>query len=162
MTTAKSSKIIGMLGSLFVVLSLGLSISVAGQYNSKDQEKSRDGDFIAYACDVVYDTKSGLEWVAGPDKNTNWNVAKQWVGNLTVAGGGWRMPSKKELETLYEEGRGSFNMTPLLKITRFYVWSGESKDSKYAYYFNFKYGFNGTSLHSGSYNPRAVAVRSRK
>jgi hypothetical protein len=38
-TTAKSSKIIGVLGSLFVVLFIGLSISVAAQYNSKDQER---------------------------------------------------------------------------------------------------------------------------
>ncbi len=64
MTTAKSSKTICILGSLFVVLSIGLSISVAGQYNSKDQEIGSDGDCIAYACGVVWDTKAGLEWVA--------------------------------------------------------------------------------------------------
>jgi hypothetical protein len=134
-TTAMSGTINGVLGSLFVVSSIGLSISVAAQYNSKDQEIGRDGHWIAYACGVVWDTKTGLEWVAGPDKDTNWDEAKDWVDNLNVAGGGWRMPTTDELKTLYVKGRGTRNMTPLLgtasfEHTSFIAWSGEEDSLK--------------------------------
>ena len=162
MATVRSIKIIGILGSLFVVLSIGLFISVAAQYNSKDQEIGRDGDCIAYACGVVWDTKAGLEWVAGPDKNTNWDDGKRWIENLTVAGGGWRMPTTDELKTLYEKDRGSRNMTPLLETTGWYVWFGETKDSSSARGFYFLIGYRVEESRNASSNFRAFAVRSRK
>ena len=143
-------------------MSIGLSISVAAQYNSKDQEIGRDGDCIAYACGVVWDTKAGLEWVAGPDKDTKWDEAKSWVDNLTVAGGGWRMPTIDELKTLYEKDRGSRNMTPLLETTGRYVWSGETKDSSSPWRFFFSSGYRHPGSREFSYLGRAFAVRSRK
>ena len=162
MAIAKSIKTIYILSSLFVVLSFGLSNSIAQQYNSKDQEIGRDGDCIAYACGVVWDTKAGLEWLAGPDKNPNWHKAKRWVDNLTVAGGGWRMPTIDELSTLYQYGSGSRNMTPLLETTGKYVWSGETKDSSSAWYFNFLGGGRGLGTRDTSYYFRAFAVRPQK
>ena len=36
---------------------------------------------------------------------------------------------REELARLYEKGRGSMNMTPLLKTTGLFVWSGEKKGS---------------------------------
>ncbi len=166
MTTAKSSKIIGILGSLFVVLSIGLSISVAAQDDPKGKEIGRDGDYIAYASGVVRDTKTGLEWVAGPDKATNWNEAKRYVEILAVAGGEWRMPTIEELETLYEPGRGSRNMTPLLETTGWYVWSGETKEdlegSLLARPLKFHYGGSTWDPRSYSHPFRAFAVRSQR
>jgi hypothetical protein len=163
MATAKSFKTIGILSSLFIVLSFGLSNPIAAQLKSKNQEIGRDGHYIAYASGVVRDTKTGLEWVAGPDKATNFDEAKRYVENLTVAGGGWRLPTKEELETLYEKGKGSQNMTPLLKTTGLYVWSGESKDSSTAWGFSFLSG-SGVWI-GGGYSDffiRAFAVRSLK
>jgi hypothetical protein len=162
MTTAKSIKINGILGSLFIVLSIGLSISAAGEYNSKDQEIGHDGHCIAYACGVVYDTKTGLEWVVGPDKDTNWDEAKPWVDSLTVAGGGWRMPTIVELKTLFEKDRGSRNMTPLLKTTGTWIWSGETKDSSLAWRFFFTDGYRHCGSRDFSYLGRAFAVRPLK
>ena len=162
MNTAKSIKIIGFLGSLFVVLSIGLSISVAGQYNSKDQEIGSDGHCIAYACGVVWDTKTGLEWVAGPDKDADWGETKQYVENLTVAGGGWRMPTIDELKTLYEKGRGTRNITPLLKTGGWAVWSGDIKDSASAWFFHFNLDERYWSPRNSSSDLRVFAVRSRK
>ena len=46
------------------------------------KETKRDGNFVAYDNGVVFDTRTGLEWFAGPDKNTNWKKAKSWVENL--------------------------------------------------------------------------------
>lgn len=162
MTTAKCSKTTGILGSLLVVLSIGLSISVAGQYNSKDQEIGNDGDCIAYACGVVWDTKAGLEWVAGPDKDTDWDGAKRWVDNLTVAGGGWRMPTIDELKTLYEKDRGIRNITPLLKTAGWAVWSGDIRDSSSVWYITLSLGGRSWQDSRLFTNFRAFAVRSRK
>jgi len=101
---------------------------------------ARDGNFIAYDNGVVYDKKTSLEWYAGPDRNTKWSNAKEWVESLNVAGGGWRMPTMKELRTLYKKGERKLNMTPLLKTTGWWVWSGETKGSSSAWKFGFEYG----------------------
>ncbi len=50
--------------SLFLVLFLCLAIPLAAQ-----KEVGRDGVYLAYADGIVKDTKTGLEWIAGPDKN---------------------------------------------------------------------------------------------
>jgi uncharacterized caspase-like protein len=125
------------------------------------QEVGREGVYIAYANGIVKDTKTGLEWVAGPDKVMSWDEAKAWVESLNIGGGGWRMPTVEELEGLYQEGKGARNMTPLLKTTGWWVWSGELKDSSAAWYFFF--GFLGRLWHlrDYSFDGRAFAVRSR-
>ena len=93
---------------------------------SKPKDVAHDGTFIAYASGVVRDTKTGLEWIAGPDRNTTWYTAKSWVESLSIDGGGWRMPTREELKSLYQKGAGKRNMTPLLKTTGWFVWSGET------------------------------------
>ena len=105
----------------------------SGSPSARDEEIGRDSTYIAYASGVVEDTATGLEWIAGLDADTNWNDAQNWVQRLTVDGGGWRMPTRDELQTLYKKGAGKNNMTPLLKISGFSVWSGEKKDSSTAW-----------------------------
>jgi hypothetical protein len=124
---------------------------------------TRDGTLIAYATRVVYDKITGLEWYAGPDKSTNWNEAKRWVENLSVAGNGWRMPTRKEIKTLYKRGAGTRNMTPLLKTSGWWVWSGETKGSSSAWAFAFiGAGRQISSTRNSSNDKRGFAVRSRK
>ncbi len=125
---------------------------------------------IPYQPGVVWDTKTGLEWVAGPEEDTNWEEAKEWVDNLNVAGGGWRMPTTDELKTLYEKARGTRNMTPLLgtasfRNTSFIVWSGEEDSLKIymsAWYFGFYYGGRYWLTRNFSDFTRVLAVRSGK
>ena len=50
----------------------------------------RDGIYVAYANGIVKDTKTGLEWKAGPDRDTTWAEARSWVQSLNLDGGGWR------------------------------------------------------------------------
>ena len=121
----------------------------------------RDGIYVAYANGIVKDTNTGLEWKAGPDKDTDWNEAKTWVKSLNLDGGGWRMPSTDELKTLYKKGTGSLNMTPLLKTTGLMVWSGETKGSSPARLFDFGFGDGYWSSRDISNLYRAFAVRSR-
>lgn len=103
-------------------------------------------------------------WYAGPDESTTWDRAKRWVASLNedeVAGGGWRMPTRKELKTLCQEGVGRHNMTPLLKTTGQFVWSGKTEGSVFAWDFNFSTGSEGWANRGYSYDKRGFAVRSR-
>jgi hypothetical protein len=143
---------------VFAFASLIPSVTSAGE-----KEVKRDGHYILYDNGVVYDEKTGLEWVAGPDNNTTWDEAKSWVKKLTLAGGGWRMPSSVELRGLYQKGKGFRNMTPLLETTGWGVWPRETKGPSYAWHFNFIYGLEyRISRGLSSYGLRVFAVRSRK
>jgi hypothetical protein len=121
-----------------------------------------DGNFVKFESGVVYDKNANLEWYAGPDRKTNWYDAKKWVENLNVAGGGWRMPTRQELKTLYKKGAGESNMTPLLKTTGWYVWSGETKSSSSVWGFSFYGGTENWYTRDSSTNGRGFAVRSRR
>ena len=118
--------------------------------------------FIAFNNGVVRDKKTGLEWISGPDKDTNWDEAKLWVESLTVDGGGWRMTTIKEQKTLYQEGVGTHNMTPLLKTTGGYIWSSETKKGSLRAH---GFLFDNVDEHWGFpsvFDKRGFAVRSRK
>jgi len=145
--------------------------------NNEAKETKRDGNFVAYDNGVVYDTRTGLEWFAGPDKDTNWKKAKSWVENLDAAGGSWRMPTCNELKTLFRKGAGSKdisplsrNITPLFKVRGQFIWSreiGEIKGSIWsrwdAAYFNFNFdGFGDSDLFWFSGDFRSFAVRTRQ
>jgi len=123
---------------------------------------SLPGRFIAFKNGIVRDKKTGLEWIVGPDKDTTWNQAKEWIENLTVDSGGWRMPTIAELRTLYQKGVGTHNMIPLLETSGGYVWSGETKMESSETY---GYLFDNVDEHWGyptTFVCRAFAVRYRK
>lgn len=60
-------------------------------------EKSDNGRFVKAVMGVINDSKTGLQWLPGPDDAMVWEDAKRWVSNQTVDGGGWRMPTRAEL-----------------------------------------------------------------
>ncbi len=122
---------------------------------------ARDGHYEKLASSVIRDTQTGLEWYVGPDRDTAWDAAKSWVNSLSVAGGSWRMPARKELKSLYQKGAGKRNMTSLLKTTGWYVWTGETKGSLSAWLFDFGNGLEGWDYRPGSNFNRGFAVRSR-
>lgn len=122
------------------------------------EEIARDDRFIAYSNGVVKDTKTGLEWVAGPDKTTTCYMAKLWVESLSIDGGEWRMPTVKELKTLYQKGKGERNMTQLLKTAGWWVWSGEAKELSFGFRYGIPYKIK---CYYSSYH-RGFAVRSLK
>jgi hypothetical protein len=70
------------------------------------------------------------------------------------------MPTMDELQGLYKKGVGERNMTPLLKTTGWWVWSGEPNGSSLVWVFTFSSGLR----HWGNRDLslfRAFAVRSR-
>lgn len=100
--------------------------------------KRFDGRFVVYNNGVVLDTKTNLEWYCGPDKNISWYRAKVWVEGLSVAGGGWQMPSLNELKTLHTAG--GYDLAPMQKITGERVWSSHGDDFSTALFFDFTMG----------------------
>jgi hypothetical protein len=140
----------------FIYITVGLLL-----FASDISAKQKQRFFLMKNTGIVIDTKTGLEWRVGPDKDTNWNEARVWVKNLTLDGGGWRVPTLDELEGIYEKGASSLNMTPLLKTTGWQVWSCKKKDSTFAWGFYFCRGGKGWDAHVFPYNFRAFAVRSR-
>jgi len=145
-------------------------------YKEKQPEiGSEDVQYVKDNNGIVYDRKTGLEWIAGPDKLTYWDAADRWVKKLKL-GGGWRLPTIAELKTLYKKKSGPRNMPPELKTSGWYVWSGELIQGEHAargFDFNagqaFSYGFfisdtsGDTTWYdgAGSTNARVFGVRTR-
>ena len=130
--------------------------------SSTSKELKHDGQYIAYANGIVKDTRTGLEWKVGPDRNTTWNETRAWVKSLNLDGGGWRMPTLDELEGLYKKGAGDRNRTSLLKATGWNVWSGETKGSSEAMLFYFGNGRRQWRDRDNAFHNWAFAVRSKK
>ena len=140
----------------------------------------RDGRFEKLSTGVVFDSKTKLEWYAGPDTDTNWIEAKRWTKSLKVPGdgwlfgGGWRLPTYEELRSLYELGAGANNMTSLLQTSASRVWSNEKKtvgqrnwqgdirDQSLARAFVFRGGYDYWEAMVRPNGYRAFAVRKRK
>jgi uncharacterized protein DUF1566 len=59
----------------------------------------------AVGTDVVTDQGTGLAWQRNLDGNSyNFNDAAAMCAGLAIAGGGWRMPSVQEVETIVDTG----------------------------------------------------------
>jgi hypothetical protein len=111
---------------------------------------------------VITDSVTGLDWYVGPDHDNNWHQAKAWTENLTVAGGGWRMPTVPELKAIYQKGAAPNNMDPLFQTPGVWVWSGQLKDASFAWGFAFYNGLEGWHSLDYGYGRQVLAVRSRR
>ena len=113
---------------------------------------------------IIYDPKTNLEWFVGPDEDTDFADAEEWVKKLKVGGGGWRMTTRSELESLYNKGVGERNMDPTFNTTGWNVRCDPS-DTSDAQSFNFKLGhFNlrGGNVYVDPSSTRVFAVRPRR
>jgi hypothetical protein len=98
---------------------------------------------------------NGSEWMVGPDRNTTWNQASEWAAGLD---GGWRLPTPRELRSLYESGVELGSWGPF-ENGGMYVWTSESTGST-ATNFNFKYGQERRNAKDYAEHGRAFAIRS--
>lgn len=131
----------------------------------------KQGQFILYSDDVVIDTETGLMWAAADNGGSiTWPGAKMYCEKYR--GGGyadWRMPSIKELQSLYDEKYSQRNdcstytnrnhLTPLIRITCSSVWSAEHGSSSYAKYCFFGNGNEGSVEQYYNEGGRALPVR---
>jgi hypothetical protein len=147
---------------LLVVWGCGKSSSLQGQDQPMAEVNSLQPRFTKANNGVITDSVTGLEWYVGPNQDNNWHQAKAWVENLTVAGGGWRLPTVAELKGIYQKGASFTNMDPIFQSTRVWVWSGEMHDARTAWGFAFYSGLvNSHGLNYGC-GRLAFAVRSRR
>ena len=63
--------------------------------------------------------------IAGPDIDINWEKARSWASELDKDGGGWRMPSRAELEDLFAHIPDRNNAIGLFESGGYFVWSVE-------------------------------------
>ncbi len=129
--------------------------------NTEMQTIKEKAHYVKYDNGIVKDNRLGLEWYAGPDRDLNWHEAKRWVSNLRVGGGNWRMPSRRELGTLYTKETGNQSITLLLRIKDRSVWSGEilSGSTPMAWLYAFRLGEISTSILDRKRDFRALAVK---
>ncbi len=78
----------------------------------------------------------GLFWQVGPDRDMTWDDAKEWVDGL---GGDWRIPTRAELQGLWDSGISYDNWGPF-ENSGWFVWFGEVRDSSSAWGFCFDDG----------------------
>jgi hypothetical protein len=123
---------------------------------------ARDESLVKFDTGLVHDTASGLDWFAGPDRGMGWEEARSWVSDLDVLGGGWRMPSPGELDTLFRVGDGVRNITHLIDNTGYWLWAGQVEKTAARWLFNFSYGGEGWSGQPPADGGRAIAVREHK
>ena len=131
-------------------------------FDSYDEYHLLGRRYIADEKGTVIDTKTNLEWFVGPDADTTWDEARAWVEGLLVDGGGWRMPTREEVKSIYHKGAGNQNMSPLFKTTGGFVWTGEMMGDAYAWGFCFDIGGEYWPLRTFSTTARVFAVRPRR
>jgi hypothetical protein len=150
-----------ILMGFLVVWGFGTSKPLEAQVeNAKGQ--SGQTRFTKASNGVITDHVTGLDWYVGPNHDNNWHEAKAWTESLTVAGGGWRMPTVAELKAIYQKGASPYNMDPLFQTTGVWVWSGEVHDAVSAWGYAFYNGLEGWHGINYANGRQAFAVRSHR
>ncbi len=145
-----------------VVLAVGGIIQSGSVQAQESGSKGQPSRFTKADNGVITDHVTGLEWYVGPNHDNNWHEAKAWAENLTVAGGGWRLPAVAELKAIYQKGASPYNVDPLFQTTGVWVWSGQLNNPVSAWGFAFYNGLEGWHGIDYAYGRQAFAVRSRK
>jgi hypothetical protein len=110
---------------------------------------------------IITDSKLGLQWAPAPDQPMDWFQAKKYAEKLSLGGGGWRLPTRSELKSIYSiTMKGGAD--PFFQINENWVWTSEAQGDS-AWFCSFVYGREGTIFRNylGSYG-RVLAVRSPK
>ena len=54
---------------------------------------------------VIDDSKLRLQWAPAPDLPMSYHNAEEYARHLSLAGGEWRLPTRAELKSLYDESK---------------------------------------------------------
>lgn len=149
--------------ALILLVVWGCSTSSSLQGQSQPMEvKPAQPRFTKASNGVITDSVTGLDWYVGPNYDNTWHEAKAWADSLTVAGGGWRLPTMAELKGIYQTGASANNMDPLFEANGAWAWSGELRNAWSVWGLAFYNNLQG--WHSMNYgNGRvALAVRSHR
>lgn len=129
---------------------------------TRSKPQSLPSRFSKDGLGVITDSKTGLQWFVGPDKDLHWNQALSWATGLKVAGGRWRLPLRAELQGLCGGGESEgLKIHPIFLLKHTFVWSGETRDEVKVWVFNFGLGNEFADNRGLSNDVRAFAVRAR-
>lgn len=132
-----------------------------------------DERFIDNGDGTVTDTLTNLMWASSDNMgDITWHNAKIYCENPPLAGykySDWRMPTIKELKTLYNKDRTKYEtdcglnvrIHPAITLSCAWVWSSEGRAIS-AYAFSFRKGYQYMTLQLNKKNFRAIPVRSLK
>jgi hypothetical protein len=150
------------LGMMAMILSVVWGFAQGSSLGAQAVDGESQPRFTRASNGVITDHLTGLDWYVGPNADNNWHEAAAWAKSLTVAGGGWRLPTVPELQGIYQKGASRVNMDPLFQPKAAWVWSGQMDDTRTAWGFAFYSGLvNSHGLNYG-YGRMAFAVRSPK
>lgn len=94
---------------------------------------------------IIYDSKLGLQWVPAPDREMNHHQAEEYVRTLSIAGGGWRLPTRAELKSLYDESNPG-GADPIFNVSDRAVWTSDSQPTPWL--FTFRHGLSASPVNS--------------
>jgi hypothetical protein len=118
------------------------------------------GSLTTDSYGIIHDSTTGLEWFVGPDEDTNWFEATEWVEDLDLDGGGWRFPTAQEARSLFDAGIGGSSAPVAIGITNWWVWvSGTCHNNDMARCFSFYDGLANYDSKDFYNTERALAVR---
>ncbi len=127
----------------------------------KDATEEKPRRRFVFNNGAVWDTRTRLEWIVGPDEGTSFSEAKQWLAkkNGHSTRSLWRIPTNNELKTICNK----WNPLPaIFKTTGLYVWSYEGADSANVWVFDLENGGLVSHRNISVTVERVFAVRLRK
>jgi hypothetical protein len=112
---------------------------------------------------VIYDSELGLQWAPCNGQSMSHLKAGKYARNLSLAGGGWRLPTREELKSLYDTDKPG-NADPVFNINENWVWTSElNLWGMGAWFFHFNADYEDRGLRFPSDGVvRVLAVRSRR
>lgn len=121
------------------------------------------GHYTVHASGTVYDTRTKLTWQQVVDAETYiWMDANTHCTNLSLAGTGWRLPTRAELLTLVDLTRNdpAIDSTTFPNTPATIFWSSTPyvASSGYAWSVNFSYGNSNGTVTSNAFG-RVRCVR---
>lgn len=108
---------------------------------------------------------TGLQWQDNIESKTitkNWVNAQTYCSSLSLDGGGWRLPSRKELVGLSDYGRINPSINPIfINIQSDDYWSSTTYagDSNMAWSIRFDKGYEVFGYKTPNYHVRCVRER---
>ncbi|MGE3480985.1 MAG: DUF1566 domain-containing protein [Gammaproteobacteria bacterium] len=113
---------------------------------------------------ILLQPARSLQWTQSDNgSDIDWDAAS---GYCAAKGGGWRLPTVAELQSLYDEslagvpcGNLTCEVSPLLRLTSFWFWSNETNGSSEAWYVTLYNGHRNLGHRSYGLDGRALCVR---
>ena len=155
-------RLFGIDAVIFVLPALFLTALALPSSTAQAQPTNDTSPPIEDHGEIIHHIESDLEWYAAPDMPMEFKEAAAWAAGLSADGGGWRLPTLKELKTLGVVGHDFGNLNPLLRNTGYWFWGRDPDGSARKWVYRFSYGGEGWHGEAPFDGGRAVAVRKRR